>query len=250
MSAATMRPGGSITATVRASSARATAHNAVLRMSASGGASVSPGSQGLGSVGGGGASALVTVRAAAAAKPGTITLTARLSASKAATRTRSYKLVITDASGAPPPGTDLPSGVPPLTGSGGTPFSSALPGVTAPQVALPPVTSPQIAPSAMPMVPVAGLRPEAGDDLSVEDLMSIQAGFLAAMTASVTLLLLRLQLSRRAGAPLRRSGRLHLQLAGKRITEARLRTLPSQPAPVRSLRIAWPPLKPTRAVRL
>ncbi|MWK36525.1 hypothetical protein GEV43_22405 [Actinomadura sp. J1-007] len=140
---------------------------------------------------------------------------------------------------------NLPPDVPPLTNSTFNPLG----GMRGPQVALPPVASPQLAPSPMPLVPVSSLRKGPRQMFTMEELSSVQAGFLAAMTVSVTLLLLRLRLARRADPPLRRAGRVQLQLAGKRITEARLRTLPPQPAPARPVRIAWLPLRPPRAAR-
>ncbi|MFS2295306.1 MAG: hypothetical protein FWJ90_21845 [Actinomadura sp.] len=252
VSSATMRPGGSVTATVRVSSANATAQNAVLRMSASG-ASVTPGTQSLGAVGSGGAAAIATVRAPSGAAPGLVTVRATVSASKAGSVSRSYKLIITDASGAPPPGVslaNLPPGVPPLTPDTFNPLA----GMKGPQVALPPVASPQIATSPMPVVPVAGLRTIEDEKLAVALLSSLQAGFLAALTVSVALLLLRVRLARRAPVvrvplPVARAQRRRLRLAGKRLTAARVRALPPQPArtPVRIVRL---PVRPARAARL
>ncbi|URM99228.1 hypothetical protein LUW76_35615 [Actinomadura madurae] len=249
-----MRPGGSITATVRVSAAKATATGTVLRMSAAG-AGVSPGTQNLGSVGSGGASALATVRAPSTAKPGLITLRASVSAARARTVSRSYKLIVTAASGALPPGispTSLPPGVPPLTASGFDPLA----GMTGPQVALPPIVpdTPQIAPASGPLVPVSNLRELPDERFTVADLVALQAGFLAALAVVVTLLLLRLRLGRRAGTRARRAARRRLRaagsrLAGKRPTAARLRTLPPQPARVRTVRPAWLPAGQVRAAR-
>ncbi|MBB4777508.1 hypothetical protein [Actinomadura livida] len=250
VSSATMKPGGSVTATVRVASANATAQNAVVRIAASG-ASVSPGTQSIGAVGSGGAAAIATVRAPSGAKPGLITVRATASASKASSVSRSYKLIITDASGAPPPGVslaNLPPGVPPLTPSTFNPLA----GMKGPQVALPPISSPQIAASPAPIVPVAGLRTIEDETLTVQRLSSLQAGFLAAMAVSVALLLLRVRLSRRVPAvriPLPRAQRRRLRSAGKRLTEARVRALPPQPA--RSpVRIVWLPVRPARVARL
>ncbi|WP_165966646.1 hypothetical protein [Actinomadura sp. 7K507] len=249
VSSATMRPGGSITATVRVSSARATAHGTVLRVSASG-ASVSPGTQRLGSVGGGGASAVATVRAPSDAKAGVITVRASVSAAKARGASRSYKLIVTDAAGALPPGVslaNLPPGVPPLTPDDFNPLG----GMKGPQVALPPIASPQIAASPAPLVPVAGLSTVEEEMFTVEGLSSLQAGFLAAMGVSVMLLLLRLKLARRAYVPLPRALRRRLRLKAKRVTAARLRALPPQPAPVRpAIRLVWLPVRPARVARL
>ncbi|WP_165964680.1 hypothetical protein, partial [Actinomadura sp. KC216] len=250
VSEATMRPGGSITATVRVSSRYATAGNTVLRLSASG-ASVSPRARTLGSVGGGGAATLATVRAPSDARPGLVTLRAAASATKAKGVSRSYKLIVTDASGAPPPGVslaNLPPGVPPLTPSGFDPLA----GMRGPQVVFPPIAQPQIAPSPGPLVPVSGLRELPDEPLTVEDLAALQAGILAALTVSVTLLLLRLRLMRRAcdlrpPRAVRRRGRS----AGERLTAARLRALPPQPAPrIRPARSALFPLRQARPARL
>ncbi|WP_207934730.1 hypothetical protein, partial [Actinomadura sp. KC06] len=229
VSEATMRPGGSITATVRVSSRYATAGSTVLRLSASG-ASVSPRTRSLGPVGGGGATTVATVRAPSDAKPGLITLRAAASAAKAKSVSRSYKLIVTDASGAMPPGVslaNLPPGIPPLTPSGFNPLA----GMRGPQVALPPIAQPQIAPHTGPLVPVSGLRELPDEPLTSEDLGALQAGFLSALTVSVTLLLLRLRLMRRA-VDVRppRAVRRRPRMAGKKLTPARLRALPPQPA--------------------
>lgn len=252
VSQATMKPGGSITATVRISSAYATATGVALRMSASG-ASVSPGAQSLGSVGSGGAAAIATVRAPSNAKPGVITLRASVSAAKARSVSRTYKLIITSASGALPPGISagtLPPGVPPLTPSGFNPLA----GMKGPQVALPPIVpanAPQIAPASGPLVPVSNLRTIPAEPFTYEELAALQAGFLAALGAGVTLLLMRLRLIRRSDARAQRVMRRRLRaarrhLAGKRPTAARLRTLPPQPARARPVR----PLQPVPPIRL
>ena len=257
VSDARMRPGGSITATVRVASANATASGVVLRMSATG-ATVNPRTQSLGSVGSGGAGAIATVKSPSGAKPGVITLTAAVSASKARSVSRSYKLIITSASGALPPGlspTSLPPGVPPLTPSGWNPLA----GMKGPQVALPPIvpaSSPQIAPDIGPLVQVSNLRTLPDEPFTLEELTALQAGFLAAQAAGVTLLLIRLRLVRRTGARVPRAARR--RLAGKRPTAARLRTLPPQPAlarprrplqPVPPIRLSVRPVGPVRQVR-
>ncbi|MEU5996059.1 hypothetical protein ABZ806_44385 [Spirillospora sp. NPDC047418] len=251
VSEATMRPGGSITATVRVASANATANGTVLKMSASG-ATVSPGTQNLGSVGAGGAGAIATVRAPSNAKPGVITVRAAVSAAKARSVSRSYKLIVTSPSGALPPGispTRFPTGVPALT----PPAFDPLAGMKGPQVALPPIApaTPQIAPASGPLVPVSNLSGIPGEPFSLEELAALQAGVLAALGAAVTLLLLRLRLLRRTEARVQRVTRRRLRaartrLAGKRPTAARLRTLPPQPARVRPPR----PLQPVPPIRL
>ncbi|MFD0537327.1 hypothetical protein ACFQY7_29840 [Actinomadura luteofluorescens] len=87
-----------------------------------------------------------------------ITLRAAVSAANARSVFRSYKLIITSASGALPPGLGPTTpGVPPLT----PPDFDPLAGMTGPQVALPPIVpaeSPQIAPDSGPLVPVSNLR--------------------------------------------------------------------------------------------
>ncbi|GAA1894879.1 hypothetical protein [Actinomadura bangladeshensis] len=251
VSEATMRPGGSITATVRVASANATATGTVLKMSASG-ATVSPGTQNLGSVGAGGAAAIATVRAPSTAKPGVITVRAAVSAAKARSVSRSYKLIITSPSGALPPGispTRFPTGVPALT----PPAFDPLAGMKGPQVALPPIApaTPQIAPASGPLVPVSNLSRLPAEPFTIAEMAALQAGFLAALGAAVTLLLLRLRLIRRTEARMQRVTRRRLRaartrLAGKRPTAARLRTLPPQPARVRPPR----PLQPVPPIRL
>jgi hypothetical protein len=242
-SSSTVKPGGTIAVTVKVAAAKATAHGTVLRLSASG-ASVGPSAQGMGSVGGGGRTAAATVTAPSNAQPGTIKLKASVSASKAATVSRNYTLILTSASGALPPGislSSLPPDVPPLTNSS----FNAVPGIPLPQVALPPVASPQIAPSPMPVTPDAALRAGFEKSFDAEDLAAIHAGWLAAMAASVALLLARTRASRRHEVP----AHVRRWLAGRRLTDARLRTLPPQPAPV-PVRVAWLPLRPKATVRL
>ncbi|MFI0355693.1 hypothetical protein [Actinomadura sp. 9N407] len=243
VSASTVKPGGTITATARVTSAHATAHGTVLRLATTN-ASVSPAAQGLGSVSGTGRTAQATIKAPSNAKPGTIMLKATVSASKATSVSRSYRLILTSATGALPPGislSSLPPDVPPLT----SPAFNAVAGIPAPQVALPPVASPQIAPSPMPMVPMAGLRRNLGDPFDSEDLAALQAGWLAAMTVSIGLMLARTRLARRNALP----REVRRRLAGRLLTEARLRTLPPQPAPVPS-RLTWLPLHFRGAVRI
>ncbi len=254
VSSATVRPGGSVTATVRVASANAAATGAVLRLSASG-ASVGPRTRSLGGVGSGGVSVRATVRAPSDAKPGVVTLRAEVSAAKAKGASGAYKLIVTDPAGAPPPGVslaNLPPGVPPLTPSGFDPLA----GVAVPRVALPPVAPPRVAPETAtgPLVPVASLHTLPGKPFTVNELGALQAGFLAAMSSAVTLLLLRLRLARRAArrrdavppipVPLPpRAVRRRLVPAGRPLTAARLRTLPPQPAHVHSVRIVWTPAR-------
>ncbi|WP_225992468.1 hypothetical protein, partial [Actinomadura montaniterrae] len=167
-----------------------------------------------------GTSATVTVRVPAGAEPGTIRLTVRVSASHAATRTRTYTLVVTEPSGALPPGItpgSLPPGVPPIT-------PASVPGLTGPDVVLPPVVGPQTAPAPIAPVPVANLRALPRDSSDLDDLTALQAGVLAAMASSVTLLLLRLRLARREGVSPRRPGRLHLRPARVHLRPARVRS--------------------------
>ena len=242
-SSSTVKPGGSVTVTVKVTSAQATAHGTVLRLAASG-ASVRPAAQGLGSIGGAGGQAQATLTAPADARPGLIKLKASVSASKAATVTRSYTLILTSASGALPPGvslSNLPPNVPPLTD---TAFD-AVAGIPLPQVALPPVASPQIAASPPPLVPRAVLRARVDGTFGTDDLTAVHAGWLAAMTASVGLLLTRSRLARRGRLP----AHVRRWLDGRRLTEARLRTVPPQPAPAPA-RLVWLPLRPKGAVRL
>ncbi len=243
-----MKPGGSITATLKVTSAKATAHGTVVRLSASG-ASVSPPAQGMGSVGSGGRTAKATITAPANAKPGTIKLTATASASGAATVTKRFSLIVLTPSGSLPPGitlSSLPPDLPPLT----PPPNDPMAGFPAfPQVTLPPVASPQIAPS----VPVIGRSSSVAlrantyqEGFGIDDLAAIQAGWLAALATSSGLLLARVRLVRR-GRPLPAYARRWL--AGRPRTQARLRTIPPRPAPVPA-RAFWLPLSPKGAVRL
>jgi hypothetical protein len=97
---------------------------------------------------------------------------------------------------------------------------------------LPPVVGPQTAPAPIAPVPVANLRALPRDSSNLDDLTALQAGVLAAMASSVTLLLLRLRLARREGVSPRRPGRLHLRPARLHLRPARVR--PAGP-PVRAV---------------
>jgi hypothetical protein len=245
-SSSTMKPGGTITATLRVSANKATAHGTVVRLSASG-ASVSPAAQGMGSVGGGGRSAPATIKAPANAKPGKIKVTVTATASRAARVSRTYSLIITTPSGALPPGislSSLPSDLPPLAPP---PYDPMATFPAFPQVALPPVASPQIAPSPPPITSAnVALRANTfRDGFGTDDLAALQAGWLAALATSSALVLTRARLGRRRPLP----AYARRWLAGRPRTEARLRTIPPRPAPVPS-RVFWLPLNPRGAVRL
>jgi hypothetical protein len=241
-----VKPGGTVAVTVTVGAKHATAHATVLRLSMSG-ASISPAAHGLGSVGGGGRTARATIMVPANAKPGYIYLRASASASKAATVSQSFRLIVTSPSGALPPGislSNLPPGLPPLT----APPYDPMAGINLPQVALPPVASPQIAPSPAPLLSAAGLRSNTlGEGFGPEDLAALQAGWVAGLAVSVGLVLARARLARRR-TPVPPHARRWL--AGRKRTAARLRTVPPQPKYVpKPARLLWMPLYPKSAVR-
>ncbi len=252
VSASTVRPGGSLTVTATVSSANAPAAGAALRMAVSRG-SISPAGRSLGTVAAGRSVATIaTVTVPSNAKAGTIRLTVGASAAKAAGVSRGYTLIVTQPSGALPPGVDLnhlPPDAPPLTPPAG-PAANPLADLKGPQVALPPVTNPQTAPSPMPLVPVSSLRPLPGAVFTDDDLRALQGAALAAVSTATLLLLLRLRMMRRADAPVRRARRLYPQLDGKRITAARLRALPPLPAPARYFSLSWMPPRRPRGVQI
>ncbi|MBO2438704.1 hypothetical protein [Actinomadura nitritigenes] len=183
----------------------------------------------------------MTVQVPSGAKPGTIRFTVRASASHAAAETRTYTIVVTEPSGALPPGISadaLPPGVPPVTPEG-------VPGgLTGPDVVLPPVVGPQTAPAPIAPVPVANLRALPRDSSDLDDLTALQAGVLAAMASSVTLLLLRLRLARREGVSPRRPGRVHLRFrrARPRLDGPPVRPVPPRPVRPRPRPAAPPPV--------
>lgn len=229
VSSQTVRPGGSITAHVRVSSAGRPAHGAVLRLSATK-ASVSPSARGMGSVGTEGVSATAAVGVPPNAGPGTFTLQASVSAAGTATVSRSYTLIVTSASGAIPAGvtpSSLWPGLPPVGSSPITPLSGP-----SPQVVLPPAVAPQVIPRPWPLVRLTALRSHADGDFEGGSLATLQAGWLAALSISLGFLLARLRMNGLTPAASRRLLRAHPELAGKRLTAARLRTLPPRPAPV------------------
>ncbi|WP_242903961.1 hypothetical protein [Actinomadura terrae] len=100
----------------------------------------------------------------------------------------------------------------PSAGGNGDPASSVMPPLVnsgsvtdlrAPQVA-PPVAAPEVAPAQQRPAAVAGLRAVPGDgSAAIEDVGALQAGALAALASSVTLLLLRLRVGRAGRARLR-----------------------------------------------
>lgn len=227
-----VRPGESVTATARVKAAAATARETLLSVNAAD-VTVKPGSVALGEVGAAGRTARVTVRVPADAGPGTVKLTAKVTAAKAKPVSRTFTFTVVEApssgggsgSGAGS-GTSLPTAavpqVAPLTNSS---FQS-VPAIRAPQVALPPVSAPQTAPSPEPVTPVAGLRAVPDDGWDTGDLAALQAGWLAALTSTGAIVFVRVRVARRR-RDVRRARHLY---AGKRLTAARLRTLPPQPS--------------------
>ncbi|MGI8332979.1 hypothetical protein ACRYCC_23755 [Actinomadura scrupuli] len=200
VSGARVAPGGSLTATVSVRSGGTVARGARLDLSGSR-ATVSPARSSLGDVTGGGRSVSARVTIPRDAEPGTVTLTARVTAAKAGARTASSAITVTgDRTALVPPGKvpavtpSSPPGVSlPLSPPGGGAISQAV---------LPPVAAPQVAPDQLPISPETALRSgrSAADPLGSGGLAALQAGWLAALLAGNALLLTRLRWGRRRSA--------------------------------------------------
>lgn len=234
LSAPSVRPGGSLTATFTVKAAEAAAEDARLSVNAAD-VTVKPGSVGLGKVDGDGRTARVKVHVPSDARPGKVKLTAMVTAAEAEPVSRTFTFRVT---GAPSgggsgsgPGTGSgsapspPTGLPPQVAAPLTDSSAPIPTIRSPQVALPPVSAPRLAPTPTPTAPVAALRAMPEDGWEAEELAAIQAGWLAALTATGALVLVRVRTARR-----RELSRARRLFAGKRLTAARLRTLPPRPA--------------------
>ncbi|MBA9004296.1 hypothetical protein [Thermomonospora cellulosilytica] len=251
-------PGGTLTATAHLRSGRTAARDVRLTLSGSGFTVKqctlwTPCK--LGSVNGKGRAVPVTVYVPGNARPGShITVYATVTAAQSKPQTASVAFGVADGTGV--------STVLPPTPPGGVPAPLAMGDL--PQVALPPVASPQLAPGLMIVSPVAALRHDPGDGDEwapvVQRIAAVQAGWLAALLTSTSLLLTSLRLS-----PYRRTGKagpgralrvdrdVRARLNGKRPTAARLRTLPPLPAqppkPRPRIRLAWLPPRPTPPIR-
>ncbi|GLZ13081.1 hypothetical protein Acsp04_33160 [Actinomadura sp. NBRC 104425] len=232
VSKTSVRPGESVTATAKVKAAKATAQETRLSVNAAD-VTVKPGSVALGTVGAAGRTARVTVRVPADARPGTVKLTAKVTAAKAEPVSRTFTFKVTEApssgSGSNSnagSGTSLPTAAVPQVAPLPNSSFQSVPAIRAPQVALPPVSAPQTAPSPEPLTPVAGLRAVPDDGWDTGDLAAVQAGWLAALTSTGAIVFVRVRVARRR-RDVRRARHLY---AGKRLTASRLRTLPPQPS--------------------
>jgi len=249
-------PGGTLTATTHIRAGKTAARDVRLTLSGSG-FTVKQCTLWvpckLGTVTSKGRSVPVTVHVPADARPGSqITVYATVTAAQSKPQTASVAFGVVDA-------TALPTSLPPALPDEALPAAAA----NLPQVALPPVASPQLAPTLMVVSPVAALRHGSGDGGERTVLLriaAVQAGWLAALLTSTSLVLLTLRLSpyRRTGTvvlgrALRVDRDVRARLNGKRPTAARLRTLPplpAQPAGSRPrFRLAWLPPRPNPQVR-
>ncbi|SEG94603.1 hypothetical protein SAMN04489712_1493 [Thermomonospora echinospora] len=246
-------PGGSLTATAYVRSGAKAARDVRLVLSGAGftvrQCTISVPCR-LGAVGEGGESAPVTVYVPGDARPGSqITVYATVTAAQSTPQTASVVFGVTD--GVPGPAGVLPPG--------GFPGGGLAPGSVGglPQVVLPPVASPQIAPGVIQISPVAAIRDN--DDSgppALQRVAAVQAGWLSALLASISLLLASRPGLRPASRTARQApGRsliidrdVRRRLNGKRPTAARLRALPPQPAPRPKapprIRVVWLPFRP------
>ncbi|MEV5572533.1 hypothetical protein AB0L06_21015 [Spirillospora sp. NPDC052269] len=224
---------------------------------ASGGASASPSSSYVGSVSGA-TSVIGAVTVPSGAKPGTITVTATVTSSNAGAHSVRTTLSVVAAS------VKLPG-----SGNGGPPgpYGTLPPGVNAPPpgldplgdrntfqapaVALPPVAGPQVAGVALPLSPVTSLQAAHEPLFSGTEPGAVAWAGAAVVVASGMLLTPRYWTRRRrtlardertnwillgkgiTARDLTTKGLVRLNLAEKRLTVARMRALPPQPAPAR-----------------
>lgn len=240
-------PGGTLTATAHIRAGKTTARDVRLTLSGSGftvkRCTIWEPCK-LGSVTGKGRTVPVTVHVPDNARPGShITVYATVTAAQSKPQTASVAFGVVD-------GTALPTTLPPPLPD------DALPAAVAdlPQVALPPVASPQLAPTLMVVAPVAALRHGSGDggeQTALRRVAAVQAGWLAALLTSTSLVLLTLRLSpyRRTGTvilgrALRVDRDVRARLNGRRPTAARLRALP--PLPAQQAAGPRPRLRPAR----
>ncbi|MFC4913066.1 hypothetical protein [Actinomadura gamaensis] len=234
-----------------------TATGVSVSLGASGGASASPSSTWLGNVSGS-TSALGSVTVPSGTKPGTIRITATVTSSNAGAHSTSTALTVVAASvtipgnghggptgpyGTLPPGVNAPPpGLDPLGDR--NPFQ-------APAVALPPVAGPQVAGISLPMSPVTSLQAAHEPLLSGAEPGALAWAGAAVLAASGLLLTPRYVTRRRraqardertnwillgkgiTARDLTEKGLVQLNLAEKRLTVARMRALPPQPAPAR-----------------
>lgn len=234
-----------------------TASGVSVSLSASGGASAAPSSTWLGSVSGS-TSALGSVTVPAGTKPGTITIKATVTSSNAGAHSVSASLSVVAASvtipgngngGPPGPYGTLPPGVnaPP---PGLDPLGDRNPFQT-PSVALPPVTGPQVAGVSLPLSPVTSLKAAHEPLFSGAEPGAVAWAGAAVLVASGLLMTPRYVTRRRrlhardertnwillgkgiTARDLTEKGLVQLNLAEKRLTVARMRALPPQPAPAR-----------------
>lgn len=195
LSGATAAPGGSVTANVHVSASRAAAHNAVIRVSASG-VTVAPDARGLGTIGSGSLSSAVLIPAGHAA--GRVTVTATVSADHAGSRSASRTITVSGSPGISPPGgtaPNLPSGMnaPGVSGvrlPAGSPVQLPL---LAPNVAVPNVAPMTVAGR---QTELRGFGSPLGPQNGFQRLIYTQVAWLTALLTAFGLFAMRLRLAR------------------------------------------------------
>jgi hypothetical protein len=198
LSSKTAGPGGSVTATMKVSSRNATAHNAELRLSAPGATVLSPG--GLGDLGSTPRSAAGLVTIPTTHGPGTVTVTASISADHATTRRTSKIITVTTAAAAANLGASGTNALPftaPGSGLPGAPMT--LPGAIQPQLPLigqPPAVAPKLGQPGTPTALRAASSPLGMDDTTFR-LVLTQVAWLSALFMFMSVLLTQIRLKRR-----------------------------------------------------
>jgi hypothetical protein len=198
LSSKTAGPGGSVTATVKVSSRNATAHNAQLRLSASGATVLSPG--GLGDLGSTSRSVASLVTIPTTHGPGTVTVTAAISADHATTRRTSQTINVTTAAAAAANlGAPGMSGLPftaPGSGLPGAPMT--LPGLQPqlPLIGQPPAVAPKLGQPGTPTALRAASSPLGMDDTTYR-LVVTQMAWLSALLVFMSVLLTQIRVKRR-----------------------------------------------------
>ncbi|MFC5185244.1 hypothetical protein [Actinomadura harenae] len=249
----------SVSATVSGSASGVT-----VDFGASGGASVSPASSYVGGVSGS-ASVLGSVTVPAGTKPGTITVKATVTSSNAGAHSVSTPLSVVAASVTIPGNGNGNGGPPGAYGNLPPGVNAPPPGLDplgdhnafqAPSVALPPVAGPQVAAFALPASPVTSLQAAHEPLLSGAEPGAVAWAGAAVVVASGLLMTPLFWTRRRrtlardertnwillgkgiTARDLTAKGLVRLNLAEKRLTVARMRALPPQPAPApRRLRL-------------
>ncbi len=200
LSSGTVTPGDTVMATMSVAAQRAVAHNAVVHLSAPGADVEVHGA--LGDLGSGTRSVTGLVSIDSTHAAGTVTVTATVTADKAGTATATRRLTVDAAEGgtgsagggASPGGADFALPPVPMT-------ASPLPYLETPRLPLV-AQAPAVAPErteqpATPIVMSANVSPIGLDRTSIR-LIVIEAGWLAGLLATLSLLIARLRAARRS----------------------------------------------------